>query len=256
MTFEDKIQLAIYELKKYVTSEGYYVAFSGGKDSVVMYDLIKKANVKYRAVHTFIAIEPPPLIDFIKNEYPEVEIEYPEANIAELIIKNGIPPLRHIRYCHRELKKGGDGMIKVLGIRAQESPRRAKRPKFQSNKFGGYDLNIIIDWSEQDIWKYIFKFNVKYCSLYDEGRKRLGCLFCPFGSTKQMIMDLQQFPDVADYLINACQSAIERRVSRGKPIGKYTTGQDMFFNWIGGGTTDQTVINNLRDIYYQTKAAQ
>ena len=253
--FDDKINLAIDDLKKYEPPEGYYVCFSGGKDTVVMYDLVKRAGVKYNAVHNFIAIEPPPLIDFIKCEYPEVVIDYPAQNMAELIIKNGIPPLRHIRYCHRELKKGGEERIKVLGIRAQESPKRAKRPKFGENKFGGYDLNLIIDWTEQDIWKYIFKFDIKYCSLYDEGRKRIGCLFCPFGNAKQMEMDIKDFPEIAQYLIDACQSAIERRVARGKPIGKYKTGEEMFFNWISGGrkTNQETIIAHLKSIFSEHK---
>lgn len=256
LAFDEKIQVAIDELKYYEPPDGYYVCFSGGKDTVVMYDLIKRAGVKYEAVHNFIAIEPPPLIEFIKREYPEVIIKYPEQNIAELIIKNGIPPLRHIRYCHRELKKGGEGRIKVLGIRAQESPRRASRSKFGENKFGGYDLNIIFDWTEQDIWRYIFKFNVKYCSLYDEGRKRIGCLFCPFGSSSQMEMDLTEFPDIAQYLIDACQAAIDRRNERrileaGKkrcpkesPFGN---GKEMFFHWISreGGKD----IEKLKSIY-------
>ena len=240
-TFDEKIQSAIALLKYYEPPEGYYVCFSGGKDTVVMYDLIKRSGVKYEAVHNYIAIEPPPLIDFIKREYPEVVIDCPEQNIAELIIKNGIPPLRHIRYCHRELKKGGEGRIRVLGIRAQESPRRASRQQFGENKFGGYDLNIIIDWTEQDVWRYIFKFGLKYCSLYDEGRKRIGCLFCPFGNAKQIEQDLNDFPEVAEYLIDACQAAIDRRNERrileaGKKRcpkeSPFKTGREMFFQWI------------------------
>ena len=38
----DKVQVAIDKLKKYEPPEGYYVCFSGGKDSTVIYDLVKK----------------------------------------------------------------------------------------------------------------------------------------------------------------------------------------------------------------------
>lgn len=256
MTFEEKIELAIKELKQYETADGYYVCFSGGKDSVVMYDLVKRAGVQYIAEHSFIDIEPPPLMDFIKKEYPEVNILYPPLTMYDLIIKNGIPPLRHIRYCHKALKTGGNekGKIKVLGIRAAEGKRRENRLKFSENKFGGYDLNIILEWTDQEIWRYIFTFNVKYCKLYDEGRKRIGCLFCPFQSYKQQQQDLKEFPDIAKYLIKACDAAIERRLARGKPEGKYKTGEEMFFNWIAGGQKNfqEIRVQELRNIYYNS----
>ncbi len=249
--FEEKIDRAIEDLRKFEPSEGYFVCFSGGKDTVVMYDLVKRSGVKYVAVHHYIAIEPPELISFIEKNYPEVTIERPEKNIRELIIYNGIPPMRNIRYCHRELKKGGNGMVKVLGIRAEEGAKRANRPYYAENKFGGYDFNVIIDWTLQDIWKYIYKFNLPYCELYDKGRKRIGCLFCPYGSYKQIRQDLIEYPDIAKYLIDACQAAIDRRVERGKPIGKYTTGEEMFFNWISGGRADKEKnIIELKKIYY------
>ena len=36
-------------------------------------------------------------------------------------------------------------------------------------------------WLEKDVWEYIKKFNLKYCSIYDTGVKRTGCMFCMFG---------------------------------------------------------------------------
>lgn len=251
MTYEEKIEQAIKDLQIHEPPEGFFVCFSGGKDTVVMYDLIKRAGVKYNAVHNYVAIEPPPLIDFIKEYYPEVYIDYPNDNMKELIIKFGFPPMRHIRYCHRHLKTGGEGRIKVLGIRAEEGRKRASRSKFAPNKFGGYDLNLIIDWTAHEIWRYIFQNNIPYCKLYDEGRKRIGCLFCPYESYNQVKLDITEFPEVAKYLIDACQSAIDTRVKAGKQLGKYKTGADMFFNWISGGRDNkEEKVVELKNIYY------
>lgn len=257
LLFKEKIEKAIADLKRNEPPEGYYIAFSGGKDSVVMYDLVKRSGVKYIAVHNYITIEPPPLISFIEEEYPEVIIDKPKKNMAELIIYNGILPMRNRRYCHVGLKKGGEGMIKILGIRAEEGLKRRNRPYFcESRTGGGYDFNLIIDWTEQEIWRYIFTFNIKYCNLYDYGRKRIGCLFCPYGSYKQAKQDLEDFPEIADYLIDACQKAIDRPRKRRKPP-KYTTGTEMFFAWLSGGRGSleerNAKIKELMEIYEKAK---
>ena len=36
-------------------------------------------------------------------------------------------------------------------------------------------------WLEKDIWAYIKKFNIPYCSIYNTGVRRTGCVFCCFG---------------------------------------------------------------------------
>lgn len=36
-------------------------------------------------------------------------------------------------------------------------------------------------WLEKDIWEYISLFDVPYCSVYDMGYDRTGCMFCMFG---------------------------------------------------------------------------
>jgi len=70
-----------------------------------------------------------------------------------------------------------------MGIRAQESSKRAKRgPISEFRKWITY--KPIFNWSEGEIWTYIKENHLPYCSLYDEGFKRLGCVVCPFLCSK------------------------------------------------------------------------
>jgi phosphoadenosine phosphosulfate reductase len=71
----------------------------------------------------------------------------------------------------------------VFGVRAAESARRkANWKQWQPHRGHGSDswiLNPILYWTDEDVWRYIKKNSVPYCSLYDEGKKRLGCIGCP-----------------------------------------------------------------------------
>jgi PP-loop superfamily ATP-utilizing enzyme len=58
-TKENKIEYAIKLLKDYEPKEGYYLGFSGGKDSVVVYDIAVKSGVKFDAHYCVSPIDPP-----------------------------------------------------------------------------------------------------------------------------------------------------------------------------------------------------
>ena len=72
-----KLEVAIQRLKTFEPSEGYYLAFSGGKDSVVIKALADMAGVKYDAHYNVTSVDPPELVRFIKEKYPDVMWEYP-----------------------------------------------------------------------------------------------------------------------------------------------------------------------------------
>ena len=55
----DKVQVAIDRIKTFEPPEGYYVAFSGGKDSVVILDLVKRSGVKFDAHYNITGIDAP-----------------------------------------------------------------------------------------------------------------------------------------------------------------------------------------------------
>ena len=74
---QKKEEMAIDFLRTMERPEGYYLAFSGGKDSVVIKHLAEKAGVKFRAVYRVTSVDPPELVQFIKEKHPDVEREIP-----------------------------------------------------------------------------------------------------------------------------------------------------------------------------------
>ena len=61
-----------------------------------------------------------------------------------------------------------------------------------------YICNPIIDWSEDDVWNFIRHNNLPYCSLYDQGWTRLGCIGCPMGTIDQREREFRQYPKYAE----------------------------------------------------------
>lgn len=106
---------SIARIKQYEPPEGYYVAFSGGKDSIVILHLCKLAGVKFTAHYHKTTIDPRGVPSFIRKHYPEVLVEHPyikgkPTNFYRLVSQFGLPR-RNIRWCCRVLKEGGE--IKV-----------------------------------------------------------------------------------------------------------------------------------------------
>ena len=132
-THEYKVYLAIKRLQSFEPPEGYFLAFSGGKDSQCVYHLAKMAGVKFDAHYANTSCDPPELVQFIKEHYPDVKREsqhyddgkpehyYPDGRpkpitMWSLIADNTLPPMRKVRYCCASLKEpGGAGRISSDG---------------------------------------------------------------------------------------------------------------------------------------------
>ena len=188
--------IAIERLVTFEPPEGYWVAYSGGKDSDVILNLVRRSGVKYDAHHSLTTADPPEVVYHVR-EQPDVEIHKPKATMWEIIKQHHCPPRRNMRYCCEELKEsGGENRLVVTGIRWGESARRSKRKMVEScyKKAGTNYLNLIIDWTTTDVWQYIKQRKIKYCSLYDEGFKRLGCVLCPM--TRDIERLMQRFPQI------------------------------------------------------------
>lgn len=130
-TLTTKLDVSLNRLKTFEPEEGYYVAFSGGKDSQCIYHLCEMAGVKFDAHYTVTSLDPPELIYFIREHYPDVVFNYPRdkdgkrVTMWSLIVKSRMPPTRKQRYCCAQLKEqNGQGRVSVIGVRWAESARR------------------------------------------------------------------------------------------------------------------------------------
>jgi phosphoadenosine phosphosulfate reductase len=67
----------------------------------------------------------------------------------------------------------------ITGIRREQAPTRAAAPKLERDERRGiWKLNPLADWSEKEVWTYIFKHDLPYHPLHDQGYASIGCAPC------------------------------------------------------------------------------
>lgn len=81
----NKVKASLERIKAFEPPEGYYLAFSGGKDSVVCKALLDMAGVKYDAHYRVTSVDPPELVRFIRDKHPDVE-----RDISRYSIQDGV----------------------------------------------------------------------------------------------------------------------------------------------------------------------
>lgn len=269
----DKVEIAkdrVKEAYKFSQSLGLgklYVAFSGGKDSVALYGVVKLASedegidlLDYAEFHYSVTgVDPPELVQFIKREFPFVHRDLYTESMWQLIVRNKVPPTRLMRYCCVALKeRGGKGRFTATGVRRAESVQRSTRGAFEEigkTKADGrilfndneedrrlmehcipkrqYVVNPIIDWLDEDVWQFIEEQGLPYCKLYDEGFSRLGCIGCPMGGQSHNEFEFERYPKFKDAYIRAFDRMLEARRESGMQ-SSWKTGQEVFDWWITG----------------------
>ena len=268
---KDKVEQAIERLRNFEPEEGYYLAFSGGKDSVVVKALADMAGVKYDAHYNITTVDPPELVQFVKT-VPGVTMEharYPDSvtdpsmrgqavTMWNLIPFKKRPPTMAARYCCYFLKEGGgQNCFVVTGVRWAESTRRKNSrgglELSDTDKYGTRDLidpdnpsqelihicptkaqrilNPIIDWSTEEVWEFIREYKVPYCGLYDQGYKRLGCIGCPMGGTEHRKQEFKQYPKFYKAYLRAFGRMLEERKAKGLPE-RWKTPQQVMDWWL------------------------
>jgi len=203
---ERKIERAIMLLRHWepaalkLDPRGYWVADSFGKDSDCIVELAKMAGVAHHCEHNLTTIDPPELIWYGKRTRPGTHINKQPISMLEKMVcrKSSGPPTRLQRWCCELYKEqGGNGQAKVIGVRIEESPRRALLWKeFVRHKkdHSAFFLCVIAYWTTDDVWEFHKLRNLPHCCLYDEGFTRLGCIGCPLAGPEGQRKGFERWP--------------------------------------------------------------
>lgn len=236
---------------------GFYVGFSGGKDSQVVLELVKMAGVKYKAFHNVTTNDYADNIRFIKSHYPEVEFVVPKVSFLKLVERWGAPSVQR-RWCCRIFKENlGVGCVVMTGVRREESVKRSKYEevqrwqkkkkdreyvdldKMEGNKFqcvGGKDRFMvypILEWTESDVWEFISERRLPVNPCYKNNR-RVGCVFCPFAKPKDIRAYCRSHPKLEAAFIQAIAKNIQRRGG----VDGLETAVDYFEWWLSRRSVD------------------
>ena len=204
ITSEAKSYIAQYS-KKYLNDDlnAAFVSFSGGKDSTVVSDLVRKATGNPSIIHIFgnTTLEFPQTYEYVERfratnkRTPMLRAENKEQDFFNLCETFG-PPSRTLRWCctifktgfiGEKIKKTFSGRKTVLtfyGIRRNESASRNTYERSSQGKKITQQLvaSPIIDWMDYDIWLYLLTTGIDFNEAYRLGYTRVGCWCCPNNS--------------------------------------------------------------------------
>jgi len=111
-----KVDIAIMRLREFVKTKAR-LAFSGGKDSVLADDLCRLAGIPYEPYYSVTGIDPPELVYFIRDNFPNIEFKYPTMSIFKALAEHNGFPTRQNRWCCKLLKESVRGGIIIQGVR-------------------------------------------------------------------------------------------------------------------------------------------
>lgn len=193
----------------------FYVAFSGGKDSLVTLDLVQRSlpHSDFMVLFGDTGMEFPDTykaVEAVKSYCGERGVRFETARAGVSAPDNWKtfgPPSTTVRWCcsvHKtspQIKLLRDLLGKqdftgfaYVGVRGDESSSRSKYDyvSFGEKHRGQYSCNAILEWNSAEVYLYLLSHDLLVNDAYRKGNRRVGCLICP-GATER-----------AEYVCGAC----------------------------------------------------
>lgn len=240
---------------------------SGGKDSSVCKELALRAGIPFEIMHNHTTADAPETVRFVRSEakrFEELGIKYTinmptykgkSTSMWSLIPQKLMPPTRIVRYCCSVLKEtGGAGRFIATGVRWAESANRKnsrgiyekngdkehriilnndnddRRRLFENCRLKSKrTVNPIIDWTDTDVWQFLYDSKTPVNSLYAEGWCRVGCVGCPMAGQDGRLEEFKRWPKYKALYLLAFKNLLDERAARGM-YTSWQTPEDVY-NW-------------------------
>ena len=215
----------------------FAVAFSGGKDSLVLLDLVARtlspdefsvvfSNTGMELSTTLLSVER------AKQHWPSLKFYEAKSHLdPEDSWEEFGPPGRRMRWCcavHksvptilllREITRNYNVKAVVFdGVRAEESAQRASYDElaFGEKNINQINCHPILKWGSSELFLYLLKHEILFNQAYRDGLFRVGCAVCPMSSA--------WWDGIANDLykeeLNPLLSKVESMAAIAKPAGE------------------------------------
>jgi 3'-phosphoadenosine 5'-phosphosulfate sulfotransferase (PAPS reductase)/FAD synthetase len=218
------------------------VATSAGKDSVVMEDVVCTRAADQEQLHKVIAVhndlgktdsgEPvewPGTEDLARRQTARYGIPFEVTTrdkgglFQQLTQERKKFPSNSARWCTSDQKtsqamkvvtrltteardNGADHVVIVycVGLRAQESAGRARKPEFAIDRSASNRRRTvirwhpIIHWTARQVWEHIRDRSLEYHWAYDAGMDRLSCRLCVLATAADLVCAARLSPALVD----------------------------------------------------------
>lgn len=210
----------------------FYVAFSGGKDSVVALDIVQRAlpHGAFMVLFGDTKMEFPDTYDVVEKVQKDCEargIRFLRAAShldPEDSWRTFGPPAHVLRWCcsvhktapqilalRKYTGKPNFTGVAFIGVRASESLSRSEYTYISLGEKhqGQYSCNPILKWNSAEVYLYIYMRRLLLNEAYRKGNRRVGCLLCPRAAERNEYICRASYPKEFDKLANIICDAYE-----------------------------------------------